>query len=201
MKKIFFAVMIIAGISWTGCVNVKIASEIPSISYFDIQDYETSKNTKKCQNQKTSKKIGVLDVNVASVFNSTDVIVINNETLKIESLENKKWVSTPKEMFKTKILYALKNQCYEASLQPFGTQKLDKILKITLTSFAIIKKTEGYFAQVGLFYEIQNAYNYSLSKNDTIIVQKPVQFDGDFFALDFRDLSDEAVNLMIKSIR
>lgn len=70
-----------------------------------------------------------------------------------------------------------------------------------MTSFAIIKKTEGYFAQVGLFYEIQNAYNYSLSKNDTIIVQKPIQFDGDFFALDFRDLSDEAVNLMIKSIR
>lgn len=201
MKKIFFMIMIAMGISWTGCVNVKIASEIPSISYFDIQNYEVSKNIKKCQNQKTAKNIGVLDINVAPLFNSTDVIVINNETLKVESLENKKWVSTPKEMFKTKILYVLKNQCYEVSLQPFGTQKLDKILKITLTSFAIIKKAEGYFAQVGLFYEVQNTYNYSLSKNETIVVQKPIQFNGDSFALDFQALSDEVVNMMIKSIR
>lgn len=201
MKKIFFMIVIVTGISWTGCVNVKIASEIPSISYFDIQNYEMSKNVKKCQSQKTAKNIGVLDINVTPIFNSTDVIVINNETLKIESLGNKKWVSIPKEMFKTKILYALKNQCYEVSLQPFGTQKLDKLLKITLTSFAVIKKAEGYFAQVGLFYEVQNTYNYSLFKNETIVVQKPIRFDGDLFALDFRDLSDEAVNMMIKSIR
>ena len=197
MKKFISAIGLVTSFVLSGCVDVKIASEIPAVEYFNIQSYEDSKDNRKCSKM---PHIGLLDVNVASAFSGTDIVVLDHLNLQTTTLEGKKWVSAPKEMLKYKFLTLLQNQCYKASLQPFGTQKLDKILKITLTSFAIIKKQEGYFAQVSVFYEIQSTHNYSVLKSASITRQKSIRLNDSSFALAFRDLSDEVLGKVIQSI-
>ena len=57
-------------------------------------------------------------------------------------------------MLKNTLILKAQEQCFEVSIPPFGTQKLDKTLKISLLVLQIVQTNGTYKAQIQIFYEI-----------------------------------------------
>lgn len=180
----------------SACVDVKIASVIPEVKYMSLQIPESS-SALSC---KKTQKIGLLDIYAVPPFDSNSLILSNLSTLEISEIKDKKWINSPKDMLKLSLIQKLQSQCYQVLIQPFGTQKLDKILKISIFSLQVLKDKESYYAQMSIFYEIFED-GYRQSKSGTITRKVPLQsLQDENFALNFADLNNQVLDSILASL-
>lgn len=183
---------------WGGCVDIKIASEMQKIEYFTLHIPDTQKQACKALNPKT---IGLLDIYAPAPFDSHSLIVFDSATLRVSEIQGKKWINSPKEMLKFKLLSKLQNKCFQVSLQPFGTQKFDKILKVSLLSLQVLDEKGVYSAQMSVFYEVLNIRSYAQSKSGTLTSKVPLDsISEQNIALGFARVSDEVLDKVLKAL-
>lgn len=173
---------------------MKIATTIPEVKYLSLQIPESTEHSLAC---KKYQKIGLLDVYAMAPFDSNALILSNLATLEVSELKDKKWINSPKDMLKLSLIQKLQNQCYQVSIQPFGTQKLDKLLKVSLFALQILEDNGTYKAQMSVFYEVlENGYKQSKSGTITRKVDlKSLQEEG--FALTFARLNHEVLDSIL----
>lgn len=178
---------------WSACVDVKIASVIPEVKYLSLHIPESS-NTLNC---KKMQKIGLLDIYALPPFDSNSLILYDLSTLEVSEIKDKKWINSPKDMLKLSLIQKLQSQCYQVSIQPFGTQKLDKILKISLLSLQVLEDKGSYYAQMSVFYEIFED-GYRQSKSGTITHKVALQsLQDENFALSFVKLNNQVLDSVL----
>lgn len=188
MKIIIFVLALFL----SACVDVKIASQVPQMAYLILQD-SINKPSKSCkaQNIKAHTKVGLLDISANTPFDSTNLYLFKNAQMSI--IEDKKWIAQPADMLKSLMLSRLQSQCIQVALPPFGAQKLDKMLKISLLSLQIVSEfhkgefdrtagsehisdaSNAYSAHISIFYEIIDTKTYNVLKSGTISIKKPIQ--------------------------
>lgn len=180
---------------WNACVDVKIASVIPEVKYLSLQIPE-SESTPSC---KKTRKIGLLDIYALPPFDSNALILSHLSTLEVSEIKDRKWINSPKDMLKLSLIQKLQSQCFQVSIQPFGTQKLDKILKISIFSLQVLEDKGSYYAQMSVFYEIFED-EYRQSKSGTITRKVPLQsLQDENFALSFAELNNQVLDSVLAS--
>lgn len=195
MKPIQWATLCVCAWILTACVDVKIASDIDKVSYFNLQNTTQTKAT--C---KTYKKLTLLDMHTIAPYDSTNIYLLDSKNLQISTLETKKWISSPKNMLKNTLILKAQEQCFEVSIPPFGTQKLDKTLKISLLALQIVQDNGTYKAQIRIFYEIFSLKNHQ-SKSGILESGIPLESLTDFsLALGFVKASDEVFTQLLKKL-
>lgn len=92
-------------ILFTGCIDVKIKSEIPKKIYYDLDVREVK--SKRCSDLWV---IGLSEVSSISSIDSQNIIQkkSNGETTNYENMQ---WVDNPKSMFKTILLKQAYDKC------------------------------------------------------------------------------------------
>ena len=225
MKNIMKCVKYIIGfgalaLALSSCVDVKIAATLPQNQYFSLQKLDTQSKSVACKAYRG--KIGLLDIQANAPYDSSAMILFNAQSLQISELSGKKWINSPKEMLKTNLLQAFNQSCYQSTIAPFGTQKLDKIVKITLLSLQVVENTGGQnlegqntdsqplTAQISIFYEVFSAQNYAQSKSGIITKELALSdSSGDSrgdtegaknLAQSFAHLSDELIKELLKRL-
>ena len=95
-------------------------------------------NDAKCKANKD--KIGLLQVNANAPFNDT-AIILHTTHKHCKYMNNiKKWVNYPNKMLESNLLQALEQNCFQVAISPFGTQKLNKILKLSLLGLQVSRE-------------------------------------------------------------
>ena len=107
-----------------GCVDVKIKSEIPKKTYYDLDIGELED-----QSCVTSKSIGLLGINSLSFFDNKNIIKKDSDG-KTTLIENILWVDNPKEMLKNILLKNALRKCIE--LENGTLKKQEKFLALNL---------------------------------------------------------------------
>ena len=184
-----------------GCVDIKIASEMQKIEYFTLHTPDTQKQGEQACKVLNSKNIGLLDIYASTPFDSNSLILFDSKTLQVSEIKEKKWINSPKEMLKFKLLSKLQNKCFQVSIQPFGTQKFDKILKISLLSLQVLNEKGTYSAQISVFYEVMDMKTYIHNKSATLTSKVPLDSISDQnIALGFARASDEVLDKVLKAL-
>lgn len=190
---------IVAILTLSSCVDVKIASQIPKVTYFSLQKLQTQANDTKCKANKG--KIGLLQVNANAPFNDTAIILHNAQTLQISELEHKKWVDSPNKMLESNLLQALEQNCFQVAISPFGTQKLNKILKLSLLSLQVVEDGGKYKAQISVFYEVLNASSAQSTKSGIITQEVALQsLEDESFAKNFVKANELVIDKLLKQL-
>lgn len=190
---------IVAILTLSSCVDVKIASQIPKVTYFSLQKLQTQANDTKCKANKD--KIGLLQVNANAPFNDTAIILHNAQTLQISELEHKKWVDSPNKMLESNLLQALEQNCFQVAISPFGTQKLSKILKVSLLGLQVIEDGGKYKAQISVFYEVLNASSAQSTKSGIITQEVELQsLEDESFAKNFVKANELVIDKLLKQL-
>ncbi|WP_295737283.1 hypothetical protein [uncultured Helicobacter sp.] len=190
---------IVAILTLSSCVDVKIASQIPKVTYFSLQKLQTQANDTKCKANKG--KIGLLQVNANAPFNDTAIILHNAQTLQISELEHKKWVDSPNKMLESNLLQALEQNCFQVAISPFGTQKLNKILKLSLLGLQVIEDGGKYKAQMSVFYEVLNTSTTQSSKSGIITQEVALQsLEDESFAKNFVKINELVIDKLLKQL-
>ena len=183
----------------SGCVYVKIASQIPKVTYFSLQKLQTQANGTKCKANKG--KIGLLQVNANAPFNDTAIILHNAQTLQISEVEHKKWVNSPNKMLESNLLQALEQNCFQVAISPFGTQKLNKILKLSLLGLQVVEESGKYKAQMSVFYEVLNTSTTQSSKSGIITQEVALQsLEDESFAKNFVKANELVIDKLLKQL-
>lgn len=183
----------------SGCVDVKIASQIPKVTYLSLQKLQTQANDTKCKANKG--KIGLLQVNANAPFNDTAIILHNAQTLQISELEHKKWVDSPNKMLESNLLQALEQNCFQVAISPFGTQKLNKILKLSLLGLQVVEESGKYKAQMSVFYEVLNTSTTQSSKSGIITQEVALQsLEDENFAKNFVKINELVIDKLLKQL-
>ena len=183
----------------SGCVDVKIASQIPKVTYLSLQKLQTQANDAKCKANKD--KIGLLQVNANAPFNDTAIILHNAQTLQISELEHKKWVDSPNKMLESNLLQALEQNCFQVAISPFGTQKLNKILKLSLLGLQVVEDSGKYKAQMSVFYEVLNTSTTQSSKSGIITQEVALQsLEDENFAKNFVKINELVIDKLLKQL-
>ena len=103
-------------------------------------------------------------------------------------------------MLKNTLILKAQEQCFEVSIPPFGTQKLDKTLKISLLVLQIVQTNGTYKAQIQIFYEIFSLKNHQ-SKSGTLESSISLESLTDSsLALGFVKASDEVFTQLLKKL-
>ena len=190
---------IVAILTLSSCVDVKIASQIPKVTYFSLQKLQTQANDAKCKANKG--KIGLLQVNANAPFNDTAIILHNAQTLQISELEHKKWVDSPNKMLESNLLQALEQNCFQVAISPFGTQKFNKILKLSLLGLQVIEDGGKYKAQISVFYEVLNASSAQSTKSGIITQEVELQsLEDESFATNFVKANELVIDKLLKQL-
>ena len=190
---------IVAILTLSSCVDVKIASQIPKVTYFSLQKLQTQANGTKCKANKG--KIGLLQVNANAPFNDTAIILHNAQTLQISELEHKKWVDSPNKMLESNLLQALEQNCFQVAISPFGTQKLNKILKLSLLGLQVVEDSGKYKAQMSVFYEVLNTSTTQSSKSGIITQEVALQsLEDENFAKNFVKINELVIDKLLKQL-
>lgn len=190
---------IVAILTLSSCVDVKIASQIPKVTYFSLQKLQTQANDTKCKANKG--KIGLLQVNANAPFNDTAIILHNAQTLQISELEHKKWVDSPNKMLESNLLQALEQNCFQVAISPFGTQKLNKILKLSLLGLQVVEESGKYKAQMSVFYEVLNTSTTQSSKSGIITQEVALQsLEDESFAKNFVKANELVIDKLLKQL-
>lgn len=123
MKNIYLNLLILAGFI-SGCVDVKIKSEIPKKTYYDLDTSELS--SKVCHH---FGNIGLGGISSVSSFETPNVIrkQSNGQTSVVE---NTLWVDNPKEMLKNILIKNALNECI--NLDANSMQHMDKIVFVKI---------------------------------------------------------------------
>ena len=190
---------IVAILTLSSCVDVKIASQIPKVTYFSLQKLQTQANDAKCKANKG--KIGLLQVNANAPFNDTAIILHNAQTLQISELQHKKWVDSPNKMLESNLLQALEQNCFQVAISPFGTQKLNKILKLSLLGLQVVEDGGKYKAQMSVFYEVLNTSTTQSSKSGIITQEVALQsLEDESFAKNFVKINELVIDKLLKQL-
>ncbi|BDB67544.1 hypothetical protein Hc94105_1767 [Helicobacter cinaedi] len=190
---------IVAILTLSSCVDVKIASQIPKVTYFSLQKLQTQANDTKCKANKG--KIGLLQVSANAPFNDTAIILHNAQTLQISELEHKKWVDSPNKMLESNLLQALEQNCFQVAISPFGTQKLNKILKLSLLGLQVVEDSGKYKAQMSVFYEVLNTSSTQSSKSGIITQEVALQsLEDESFAKNFVKANELVIDKLLKQL-
>ena len=190
---------IVAILTLSSCVDVKIASQIPKVTYFSLQKLQTQANGTKCKANKG--KIGLLQVNANAPFNDTAIILHNAQTLQISEVEHKKWVDSPNKMLESNLLQALEQNCFQVAISPFGTQKLNKILKLSLLGLQVVEDGGKYKAQMSVFYEVLNTSTTQSSKSGIITQEVALQsLEDESFAKNFVKANELVIDKLLKQL-
>ena len=190
---------IVAILTLSSCVDVKIASQIPKVTYFSLQKLQTQANGTKCKANKG--KIGLLQVNANAPFNDTAIILHNAQTLQISEVEHKKWVNSPNKMLESNLLQALEQNCFQVAISPFGTQKLNKILKLSLLGLQVVEESGKYKAQMSVFYEVLNTSTTQSSKSGIITQEVALQsLEDESFAKNFVKANELVIDKLLKQL-
>lgn len=190
---------IVAILTLSSCVDVKIASQIPKVTYFSLQKLQTQANDTKCKANKG--KIGLLQVNANAPFNDTAIILHNAQTLQISEVEHKKWVDSPNKMLESNLLQALEQNCFQVAISPFGTQKLNKILKLSLLGLQVVEESGKYKAQMSVFYEVLNTSTTQSSKSGIITQEVALQsLEDENFAKNFVKINELVIDKLLKQL-
>ncbi|WP_334087628.1 hypothetical protein [Helicobacter typhlonius] len=129
-----------------GCVDVKIASNIDNISYLHLQPQIQSYSCK------IPKKLALLDIRAMPPYYSNNIYILNSK--HIDVLKAQKWIALPQDMLQRAFVFKAKEQCFEVSMPPLGTQRLQTLLKLSLLSLQIVEENNTYKAQISVFYEL-----------------------------------------------
>lgn len=195
---------IVAILTLSSCVDVKIASQIPKVTYFSLQKLQSQASDVRCQTNKgkiSKGKIGLLQVNANAPFNDTAIILHNAQTLQISELEHKKWVNSPNKMLESNLLQALEQNCFQVAISPFGTQKLNKILKLSLLGLQVVEDGGKYKAQMSVFYEVLNASSAQSSKSGIITQEVALQsLEDESFAKNFVKANELVIDKLLKQL-
>lgn len=190
---------IVAILTLSSCVDVKIASQIPKVTYFSLQKLQTQANDTKCKANKG--KIGLLQVSANAPFNDTAIILHNAQTLQISELEHKKWVDSPNKMLESNLLQALEQNCFQVAISPLGTQKLNKILKLSLLGLQVVEESGKYKAQMSVFYEVLNTSSTQSSKSGIITQEVALQsLEDESFAKNFVKANELVIDKLLKQL-
>ncbi len=203
-KYRIFVLGIVAIFIFGGCVDVKIASQIPNVTYLSLQKLQSQASDVRCQTNKgkiSKGKIGLLQVNANAPFNDTAIILHNAQTLQISELEHKKWVNSPNKMLESNLLQALEQNCFQVAISPFGTQKLSKILKVSLLGLQVIEDGSKYKAQISVFYEVLNTSTTQSSKSGIITQEVALQsLEDESFAKNFVKANELVIDKLLKQL-
>lgn len=203
-KYRIFVLGIVAIFIFGGCVDVKIASQIPNVTYLSLQKLQSQASDVRCQTNKgkiSKGKIGLLQVNANAPFNDTAIILHNAQTLQISELEHKKWVNSPNKMLESNLLQALEQNCFQVAISPFGTQKLNKILKLSLLGLQVVEDGGKYKAQMSVFYEVLNASSAQSSKSGIITQEVALQsLEDESFAKNFVKANELVIDKLLKQL-
>lgn len=198
-KYRILALGIVAVFTLGGCVDVKIASQIPKVTYFSLQKLQTQVNDVKCKANKG--KIGLLQVSANAPFNDTAIILHNAQSLQISELQHKKWVDSPNKMLESNLLQALEQNCFQVTISPFGTQKLNKILKLSLLGLQVVEDSGKYKAQMSVFYEVLHLSSAQTSKSGIITQEVELQsLEDENFATNFVKANELVIDKLIKQL-
>ncbi|WP_147288774.1 hypothetical protein [Helicobacter marmotae] len=182
----------------SSCVDVKIASSIDKISYFSLYSYAQTSTPAKCH---INAKLALLDIYAYTPYDETYIYIFDTKTLEITPLHAKKWISPPKEMLKMALLDRAKQNCFEISMPPLGTQKLDKTLKLSLLSLQILNDNELYQVQMRVFYEFFSMGNY---KSKSGMIESLIPLDSlshEVLAPTFAKASDEVLTKLFHILK
>ena len=177
------------------CVDVKIVSSIDKITYFNLYNPQSFENAKTC---KKISKLAMFDIYANAPYDNSNIYIFNMQTLQVDTLFAKKWISSPKDMLKMALLLKAQEQCFELSTPPFGTQKIHKALKLSLLSLQILNDKGSYKAQVSVFYEIMDRKTH---QNKSGMIESLVPLDSindEYIALGFAKASDEILKQLLK---
>lgn len=196
---------IVAILTLSSCVDVKIASQIPKVTYFSLQKLQTQANQVSQANDAKCKankgKIGLLQVNANAPFNDTAIILHNAQTLQISEVEHKKWVDSPNKMLESNLLQALEQNCFQVAISPLGTQKLNKILKLSLLGLQVVEESGKYKAQMSVFYEVLNTSTTQSSKSGIITQEVALQsLEDESFAKNFVKANELVIDKLLKQL-
>ncbi|WP_276897082.1 hypothetical protein [Helicobacter japonicus] len=195
MKIIQWVIICVCAWILTACIDIKIAQDVDKVSYFNLQNTIQTKAT--C---KTYKKLALLDIHAIAPYDNTNIYLLDSKNLQISTLETKKWISSPKNMLKNTLILKAQEQCFEVSIPPFGTQKLDKTLKISLLALQIMQTNGTYKAQIQIFYEIFSLKNHQ-SKSGTLESSISLESLTDSsLTLGFVKVSDEVFTQLLKKL-
>lgn len=172
----FFIVML------SGCIDVKIKSEIPKKIYYDLDTQELS--TRVCSQFHTVVLGGVTSV---SSFDVPKVIKKQSNG-EIEPMGNLLWVDNPKEMIRNILIKNALSQCVNLDS---GIEKTDLILSIKVLFLGFLDNQ----AVVELAYRVSDSRMNTL-KMGVIKKDKPSQ---EIAAL--QTLSQEAVSEIISLLK
>lgn len=188
MKYFIFALFIL----FSGCLDIKISSETPKIEYFSINNYE-SKSIKKCNN---IKNVGLLNIDSLEPFDSVDIMLFEAQSMQMQALQDKKWITTPQNMLTQFLLESSKNTCINLVQMPFGSVNITNALKIKINSLLIIKNKNNLNANLSLSYEVLDLSTHRIIKSANLNRSKEINNLEDF-AKSFLELYSEAADSML----
>lgn len=180
----------------SACVDIKVASTIPQTSYLSLNTFASSaQNHKPCNK---TLKFALFDVYANAPYNNLNIYIFDTRSLQINTLSSKKWISQPADMLKLSLLSKAQEHCISLSLPPFGVQKFDKGIKLSLLSLQILQTQGKYKTQISVFYEILNMKSYQ-SKSG--MLESLIDIDSlndEHIAIGFAKAQDEVLKSLLK---
>lgn len=122
MKKFFYLAFI--SIFFTGCLAIKIKSEVPQKTYYDL-DIENLEN-KNCQNLNL---MGIGQITSLSFLDNKNILQKKSDG-KINAIDNLQWIDNPREMIKNILIKNAYKKCI--SIESGSMKRMDKIISINL---------------------------------------------------------------------
>ena len=152
---------------YAGCVSVDIKTEIPDVNFYDI-----SLHTQKIlKNPKHS--YGTI-ISAAMPYDSTDIYKLDLQSLRTRIIPNVQWVSKPKEMLIATLSGMMSEQGLNLIKPPFGSVKVDKILKLHIDKILIIQRDGKDYATLSIHYDLLSAKDAGVLKNGVIVREKEI---------------------------
>lgn len=177
---------------YAGCVSVDIKTEIPDVNFYDI-----SLHTQKIlKNPKHS--YGTI-ISAAMPYDSIDIYKLDLQSLRTRIIPNVQWVSKPKEMLIATLSGMMSEQGLNLIKPPFGSVKVDKILKLHIDKILIIQRDGKDYATLSIHYDLLSAKDAGVLKNGVIVREKGIPNMQDFAPI-FLKLSQEVFSEIIGQI-
>ncbi|MDO7252525.1 hypothetical protein [Helicobacter cappadocius] len=184
MKKLTILIFPIFILFLTGCISLKIKSELPTIYSYD---FNANISPTSCE---TYKNIALIDIDSTGIYESKKIIVRNDDG-RITNLEGKQWIDSPKNIFRDLLIQEGAKHCISINLPPFGTQLPQNVLKLTLVSLEI-RNGNHPSAQMVLGYNLAKS-----GKKMNGFLQETQEIQGD----DIKALQEVAKNIVNQLVK
>lgn len=192
MKQLHLLICLGLALAWSGCVEVKIKSSIPSVEYYDFGITSSTA----CVNPAKIR----LDIHIPSHLNTTNIITRNNNQLK--ALPNTQWIDLPSHLLRS----ALESKALEKCVffTSFGAEKKTIMLEILDLSLHNDDKTDNdkktSEAVVKANLIIMSGVNMDIIYSKHISIQKPIDSNQDFAKSQNLATLQSAISQMVEEI-